>query len=526
MFTQESDGPTPIIDTPPYPSMTEIRIEPAGITKLLKHLNPSKATGPDAIPARVLRELADECAKYLTLIFQKCLQEKATPEIWKTANGTAIFKKGDRFKASNYRPVSLTCICCKIMEHVIVSNVMKHLTSHNILCDEQHGFRNRRSCETQLVTLVDELASGLDKGKQYDLAVLDFSKAFDRVPHRRLLAKLENYGVRGNTLGWIQAFLSNRTQTVVVDGASSDPEPVVSGVPQGSVLGPILFLVFINDLPQQVQSRTRLFADDCTLYRQINNDLDHHTLQDDLNKLAQWEEKWGMDFHPEKCSILRVHRKRKPSISSYSLKGHCLSVDKTSKYLGVHLTENLSWSEHIHKVITKANSTLGFLRRNLRISNEDTKSQAYFSLVRPQLEYCSSIWNPSTKKDTNKLEAVQRRAARYATNRYHNTSSVTSMIEHLGWESLESRRIKAQLTLFFKVTNDLVDIPASKYLTPYKAATRATHSTRFRLPSISTNYYKFSFFPRTIPVWNKLSATIAEAQSLASFKRGLSSLTV
>jgi len=167
---------------------------------------------------------------------------------------------------------------------------MRHFDRNEILTDCQHGFRKKRSCETQILTLVDELVKSLERGKQHDLAVLDFSKAFDKVPHSRLLAKLNHYGIRGNTLTWIQAFLSNRSQRVIVDGATSEPAPVTSGVPQGSVLGPTLFLAFINDLPLHVQSRSRLFADDCVIYREINSSSDSLTLQQDLHSLAKWEQ--------------------------------------------------------------------------------------------------------------------------------------------------------------------------------------------------------------------------------------------
>ena len=230
---------------------------------------------------------------------------------------------------------------------------MGHLDEHHVLSDCQHGFRRRRSCETQLLTLSDELVKSLNTNKQHDLAVLDFSKAFDRVPHRRLLAKLHHYGIRGHTLKWIEAFLTDRTQKVIVDGATSEPAPVVSGVPQGSVLGPILFLVFINDLPLEVSSKTRLFADDCVVYREINHMQDCTALQEDLDKLASWEKKWGMSFHPEKCSILRVYRKRNPIIYDYTLKGHKLVSEQQTKYLGVHISQNLSWKYHIDKTAIK-----------------------------------------------------------------------------------------------------------------------------------------------------------------------------
>ena len=190
------------------------------------------------------------------------------------ANVTAIFKKGEKYKPSNYRSVSLTCTCCKIQEHIITSNVLKHLDENNFLTDCQHGFRARRSCETQLLTLAVEIVSGLDKKHQHDLLVLDFPKAFDRVPTQHLLRKLHHYGVRGNSFDWIRAFLTHRTQQVTVEGATSDSVDVLSGVPKGTVLGPLLFLIFINDLPDSVQSKIRLFVDDCILYRCIKNQND------------------------------------------------------------------------------------------------------------------------------------------------------------------------------------------------------------------------------------------------------------
>ena len=343
---------------------------------------------------------------------------------------------------------------------------MRHLDKHKLLTDCQHGFRRRRSCETQLLTLADELIKGLDKGRQLDLAILDFSKAFDRVPHERLLKKLDHYGIRGKTLEWIRAFLTNRTQKVTVEGVVSESIHVKSGVPQGNVLGPILFLVFINDLPASVQSSSRLFADDCVVYREIRSDKDCQILQDDLQKLWEWEKLWGMSFHPEKCSFLRVHRKTSPIMFSYSLKGHTLNCEESTKYLGVEISQDMTWKLHIDKTVKKGNSTLGFLRRNLRINSEEVKRAAYISLVRPNLEYCSTVWNPYQKDQTHKLEMVQRRAARYITNRYHNTSSITDMLDHLDMESLESRRTKAQLTMMFRIINNLVDVPAQQYLIP------------------------------------------------------------
>ena len=350
VFTKENPNEIPIPSGIRFPSMPEISVSCTGVEKLLRQINPNKASGPDEVPARVLKECSHELAPLITILFNKSLLEGKIPDDWKEANITAVFKKGDRNLPSNYRPVSLTCLICKLQEHILVSSIMKHLDSHNILTDSQHGFRSRRSCETQLVSLVHELATSLDSGVQTDLAILDFSKAFDKVPHRRLLRKLDHYGVRGNTFLWIKDFLSNRNQQVIVDGAISDPGPVTSGVPQGTVLGPLLFLIFINDLPDQLTCKARLFADDCIVYSKINSNRDQQNLQNDLDILATWEKTWGMEFHPQKCSILSITKSKSPKKFDYKLKGHILENTKAAKYLGVTITSDLSWNTHIDSI--------------------------------------------------------------------------------------------------------------------------------------------------------------------------------
>ena len=267
-------------------------IHEKGVKKLLENLNQHKATGPDQISSRFLKEVATAITPMLTLIFQASHDQSQVPEGWKSALVTPLFKKGDKSNPSNYRPVSLTSICSKIMEHIIHSHVMSFLDANNLLTDQQHGFRKKRSCESQLITTVQELAAGLNNKQQIDAILLDFSKAFDKVPHRRLSAKLHHYGIRGKTLGWIESFLAHRQQKVVLDGKTSSPAQVTSGVPQGTVLGPLLFLVYINDLPGRVSSTARLFADDCLLYRTIGFAEDCSALQDDLDRLQDWEQDW------------------------------------------------------------------------------------------------------------------------------------------------------------------------------------------------------------------------------------------
>ena len=296
VFTQENNSPLPDLGDSPYPDSPSITVTVKGVLKLLQGLNPHKATGPDNISSRFLREMAHPLAPALTLIFQASLDQGRTPSDWQSANVTPIYKKGDKAKPSNYRPVSLTSIACKLLEHIIYSNIISFFEIYNILTPYQHGFRKQRSTESQLIITVNDLISSLNHSEQLDAILLDFSKAFDKVPHKRLLHKLHHYGVRNNALQWIESFLSNRTQQVTLDGVASASAPVTSGVPQGTVLGPLLFLVYINDMPERVRSSCRLFADDSLLYRVIKSPADAELLQDDLDKLQEWESDWLMEF--------------------------------------------------------------------------------------------------------------------------------------------------------------------------------------------------------------------------------------
>ena len=222
------------------------------------------------------------------MIFQSSLQQGVLPAEWKSANIVPIFKKGDRTKTCNYRPVYLTSICSKILEHVVYTCIFSHLKEHNILREEQHGFQVGKSCETQLIMTIDDFVNCLNDNSQIDCIFLDFSKAFDRVPHNRLCNKLSYYGIRGPLLLWIKHYLSNRQQKVIIDGTSSYPPNVTSGVPQGTVLAPLLFPCFVNDITLNVTSKIRLYADGILLYRRIISHEDCTLLQNDINNLIKW----------------------------------------------------------------------------------------------------------------------------------------------------------------------------------------------------------------------------------------------
>ena len=274
---------------------------------------------------------------------------------------------------------------------------MSHFDQHNILCDNQHGFRKKRSCETQLILTIQDIAKNLSKGRQVDIILLDFAKAFDKVPHARLLHKLDFYGVRGNINKWISSFLVDRKQQVLLENCHSSSAEVLSGVPQGTVLGPLLFLAYINDLPEVTKSlNARIFADDTLLFRPITNQHDSDLLQQDLSALEEWEKMWQMDFNVSKCSVIHIlPSKRKHVIdSSYTLHGQTLETVEESKYLGVTISDNLTWTRHTENVTGKGNKTLGFLRRNFKDCTTQVKSATYTTMVRPTLEYATTVWDP------------------------------------------------------------------------------------------------------------------------------------
>ena len=296
----------PTLEESPVLDITPILVGRQGVKSLLDNLNPHKATGPDNIPTSLLKQLSPELAPVLTMIFQASLQQCHLPADWKTAKIVPVHKKGDRSAPNNYRPISLTSICCKLLEHIIYTHIFSHLNEYQILCDNQHGFRQGRSCETQLLLTINDLAKNLDNNLQTDVMFLDFAKAFDKVDHSCLIHKLQNYGIRGNLLSWLENFLTQRTQCVIIDGYCSSTTNVTSGVPQGSVLAPLLFLCFINDLPEGIKSRIKLYADDVLLYSTITSPDDCHQLQADLSTLERWAKMWNMIFNPLNCEFIRV----------------------------------------------------------------------------------------------------------------------------------------------------------------------------------------------------------------------------
>ena len=264
---------------------------------------------------RLLKQISEETAYPVTVLFKQSMDEGAVPQDWKIANVTPIFKKGSRSQTENYRPVSLTGQLSKVMESVVRDTITEHLDRHHLITDSQHGFRRGRSCTTNLLEFLDKVTEGINQKESVDVIFLDFAKAFDKVPHRRLLAMLEAHGLGGKVLRWIKFWLTGRMQRVCLDGYGSARVYELSGVPQGSVLGPLLFLIFNNDLELDILNLILKFADDTKVFGRVSNSAQKQLLQDDLDKLCMWADSWQMEFNVAKCKAICTSEVRTSSLA-------------------------------------------------------------------------------------------------------------------------------------------------------------------------------------------------------------------
>ena len=328
---------------------------------------------------------------------------------------------------------------------------------------------------------------------------LTFQKRSIWLTMRNFFYKLHYYGIRGHTLKWVKNFLDNRSQSVVVNGSNSSSIPVSSGVPQGSVLGLLLFLIYINDLPNFVQhSKVRLFADDTAIYLALTHASHSNLLQQDLHQLELWEQNWDMKFNPSKCQVIQITKLKTTIPTQYILHDTILQSVPSAKYLGVTISNDLSFGNHIDNITKKANQTLGFLRRNIKVKSTALKSIAYKTLVRPQLEYSSVVWSPYTGTRIEQLESVQRRAARWAMNDYSRLSSVSDMLAALNWRRLDLRRIDQRLVMFHNILHNQVAIQIPTEVKFLSRPSRHSHSQAFQIIQTSADYHKYSFYPRII----------------------------
>ena len=491
------------------------------VLKKLKQLRINKSQGPDDIHPHLLHELKNELAEPLAILYSKCIESGTIPEAWKIASVTPIFKKGDKSSPGNYRPISLTCICCKVLESIVKDAIMDHLRSNDLITEDQHGFIPRKSCTTNLLESLEEWLNALDAGDCIDVIFLDFAKAFDTVPHERLLVKLESFGINHQIIQWIRAFLTGRSQYVQIGLAKSPQQPVKSGVPQGSVLGPLLFVIYINDLPDATNCSSKLFADDATASGRINTADDCVSLQNDIsNGLQPWSKTWQMRFNMEKCKHMNIGKKNQNNryyMTKEDGTTHWLEMVTSEKNLGVTVDNKLSFQQHIESITKKANAVLATIKRTYSHMDIMTFNLLYKALVRPHLEYAQEVWSPSWKRDRDKLERVQRRATRLVPGIRH--LSYRQRLEALNLPTLEYRRKRGDMISMFKLAHGYT---ISSIEIPYSENTNLRGHPLKLAPIRAQHQRRGNFFTnRIVPLWNALPENVVMAPSVPSFEAKL-----
>ena len=498
----------------PESVLKQIDISREDVIKELNKLKAHKSPGPDEIYARVLKECKNELSCPLTTLFNNSIKSGLVPKAWKLADVVPIFKKGEKIKKSNYRPVSLTSTVGKILESIVANKIREHLEKHKLIKLSQHGFLVGCSCLTNLLSYYSEVFEAVDSGKAYDTVYLDFSKAFDRVPHERLIRKVEAHGIGGDVLRWIKEWLKDRKQRVCINGVKSEWGSVTSGVPQGSVLGPLLFIIYLNDLDIDISSNLAKFADDTKIGRAINGAEDCQALQNDLNRLYDWSEKWQMEFNVDKCKVVSMGTAI--GNSSYKLNNLEIIKSQCERDLGVLISSNLKPREQCIAVRNKANKILGFISRSVSYRTDKVILKLYLALVRPHLDYAVQFWSPYYRMDIECLERVQRRMTKMIHNIRH--LSYEDRLKSLNLHSLERCRVRGDMIEVCKWFKGFNKGDITKVL-KINSGDR-TRSNRFKLDKfrfrreLGRNW----FGNRVVDEWNRLPDQIINARSLNSFK--------
>ena len=524
------------------------------VKEKLKALNRFKPAGIDNVHPYVLVECCDTLSIPLSLIFCHSFEAGQIPSLWSQANISPIFKKGDKTHAENYRPISLTSVPCKVMERLARDEFLDYLCLKNLISPSQHGFVYSKSCATNLLEAFDAITAALSNNFEVIILLLDFLKAFDKVVHDLLLEKMRAYGFGVEVINWTKAFLSNRTQRVVIGKAVSDWRDVLSGVPQGSVLGPLLFLIFINDMPTAASHLCKLFADDTKLIAVIKNDQDKAQLQLDIDALVNWSKSWLMSFNEGKCKVLFFEKKKSNELNlafhcadnddpncfvdphnrhqrftmqdSFGM-AHILEESIVERDLGIQVDNRLDWSFQIDHAKAKAYAALGRLKRTFVNWTPYTFRILFSVFVRPHLEFCATVWSPSNIGDIASLESVQKKATKLVPS--IKSLHYADRLAVLKLPTLEHRRIRGDLIQFFKCQSGINKVKWSNPPLPHPslsangpASNIRGHDHRIIREAVSNSNHRENFLTnRVTHRWNQLPSDIVNATSTQMFKNRL-----
>ena len=499
------DGRVPVCD--PVASSTCVIENVVFTTKQLKvamgKLKNNLSSGPDGLPPLLFKHLAHCLAEPLALIFNQLLSAAYVPTDWKKAIITPVFKKGVAGCVSNYRPISLTCVPSKLMERVLAQQIYEHMVKNNILHHAQHGFCKGKSTATNLLEALNDWTLAIQDRHSVTVAYIDFSKAFDTVCHKKLFVRLASYGIGGNLLEWLCQFFCARSHQTRVGSSLSSSAELLSGVVQGSGIGPLMFLLFINELAELLESMgitVKLFADDIKAYVRVVGNCDADRLQYALELLASWIDIWQLTISVEKCCIMNIGHLCLP-VRDFKIKDCMLSTVTSCRDLGVIVSNNLKPSTHIGQMVAKAHQRAGAILRCFVSRDVKLLVKAFTVYVRPLVEYNSVVWSPCSIQDIMHVERVQRRFTKALPG--FKTLSYSSRLKKLDLPSLEKRRLHSDLIMCYKIIFGIVNICTSDFFHfhtvmstrghPYKLfKERSTNTVRNNLMMMMTRH-EFSF---------------------------------
>ena len=506
-------------------------ISPNLVHSVLQNLDPNSSMGPDNIHPSILKHCSRELAEPMSVIFSRSLGEGSLPRAWKSSLVKPIFKKGPRYNALNYRPISLTSVCSKVMERILAAGLTEYLTTNSLLSEHQFGFRTGRSTTDQLLLVYNEVSRSTDIGGTNDVIMFDYSKAFDVVSHKIMCQKLENLGIGGTLLQWIKSFLIGREMCVDVRGVRSTAKVVKSGVPQGSVLGPILFLVYINSIASRLVSSYKIFADDLKLFACVSyhsSDVippsSPESVQRDIDILHKTSLSWGLRMNRDKCAVLRFSRPFPDIVlPRYCLADQEITTTQSHVDLGVRVDTDLKFHSHIRETANKAGGIAQNLLKSTVCRSPDFMIFLWKTHIRPVLEYGSCIWNTGFIKDLRLMEGIQRRWTKQITG--HSEMSYGDRLQALNLYSLKGRLHRADLIQCWKILNGQSCIQPEDLFeaAPQPTMIRRGHGRKIFVPTFHTGARQRFFYIRCISVWNALPADIANAPDLKIFKRMLDS---
>lgn len=503
----------------------QIMISRDEIIDTIQSLPTNKATGPDNISHRLLKATSYAVSRPLMILYNLSLSSNCFPSGWKVANVVPIFKKGDRSLPCNYRPVSLVSCVGKLMERIVFKLLYNFLHERELINKYQSGFQPGHSTVFQLLEIFDRICKSLDNMDITCMVFCDISKAFDRVWHDGLLQKLQSYGIRNGILRWFRSYLTNRSQCVVLNSSKSSLRSVTAGVPQGSVLGPLLFLIYINDISDKLTCFTRLYADDSSL---LSTSKDIHYIENEMNndlkELSEWSNKWLITFNPDKTEAMLFSNRLTESYPEIKFENRLVKYVDTHKHLGLSLSSNAKWNDHIDNLMLRCSKMVGILRKLKFTLSRKCLNAMYLSFVRPILEYADVVWDGITDNQSCRLERLQNEAARMVTGLTRSTK-LDDLYAEVGWTSLSERRKVHKLSTFYKIVNGLVPSYLTDILPPSvgEYTNRALrNSTNFRAPLTRHELYRKSFFPSMIILWNKLPNHVKESENITSFKKQVS----